>query len=78
MATGHCRAEPVWVNLTAPLDVLEARERTRRRGQKLGNARGHLMVEHGAKWDLELDLSALSPEQAAARIRTTCPFISTA
>lgn len=57
-----------WVRLTASLPVLEERERGRTRGQVLGNARGHLDVEVGGDWDLEVDTDRLSPVEVAARI----------
>lgn len=59
----------LWVRLTASLPVLEQRERDRTRGQQLGNARGHLDVPVGDRWDLVLDTDHLSPAQSAHRIR---------
>ncbi|MEO6998691.1 MAG: hypothetical protein ABI112_11455 [Terracoccus sp.] len=58
----------LWVRLTASLPVLEQRERARARGQILGNARGHLEVSVGDRWDLVLDTDRLSPAQSATRI----------
>ncbi|MEP7332237.1 MAG: hypothetical protein ABI692_09135 [Terracoccus sp.] len=58
----------LWVRLTASLPVLEQRERSRTRGQQLGNARGHLDVPVGNRWDLVLDTDHLSAAQSATRI----------
>lgn len=58
----------LWVRLTASLPTLEQRERSRTQGQQLGNARGHLNVPVGDRWDLVLDTDHLSPTQSAARI----------
>ncbi len=58
----------LWVRLTASLPTLEQRERSRTQGQQLGNARGHLNVPVGDRWDLVLDTDYLSPTQSAARI----------
>jgi len=56
------------VGLHAPLEVLEMRERTRG-DRTLGLSRAQIdLVHKGATYDLELDTSALSPEQCAQRI----------
>ena len=57
-----------WVRLTASLPVLEERERGRTRGQQIGNARGHLDVDVGDRWDLVVDTDHLTPSRTAARI----------
>jgi chloramphenicol 3-O phosphotransferase len=50
------RADSIfWVRLTAPLAVLEERERGRIKGRVLGNARGHLDIDAGNEWDLVVD-----------------------
>lgn len=58
----------LWVRLTAPLSVLEERERGRVKGRQLGNSRGHLDVQVGAEWDLVIDTVDLTPAGTAARI----------
>lgn len=60
----------LWVRLTASLPVLEQRECARTSGQQLGNARGHLDVPVGDRWDLVLDTDHLSPAQSTTRILT--------
>jgi chloramphenicol 3-O phosphotransferase len=65
-----------WVHLTAPLEVLEQRERNRTRGQHLGNARGHFGMAPDEGWDLTLPVEVLSPDKAAARIIDAAPFLS--
>lgn len=57
-----------WVRLHAPLEVVEAREATRTKGQKVGNARGHLHITEGEAYDLEVDVSSLTPGETAAAI----------
>lgn len=64
-----------WVHLTAPLAVLEQRERGRSRGQKLGNARGHYGIAPIDGWDLVLPVESLSPREAAATIVDAVPFL---
>jgi chloramphenicol 3-O phosphotransferase len=54
-----------WVRLTAPLDVVEAREATRGRGQHPGNDRGHFDVGVSESYDVVLDTSTVTPERAA-------------
>lgn len=68
-------AASFWVHLTAPLQVLESRERTRVRGQHLGNARGHFGIAPDDGWDLVLPVEDLSPEAAAAKIIAAAPFL---
>lgn len=58
----------VWVWLHAPLGLVERREAQRTRGQKIGNARGHLHLTAGETYDLELDVSSLTPVAAAEAI----------
>ena len=58
----------LWVRLTASLPVLEQRERGRTSGRQLGNARGHLEVPVGDRWDLVLDTDQLAPAESATRI----------
>lgn len=57
-----------WVRLTASLPVLEDRERSRTKGQQLGNSRGHFDVQVGDGWDLVIDTDRLSPRETASRI----------
>lgn len=64
-----------WVHLTAPLGTVEERERNRKRGQHLGNARGHFGIAPHDGWDLVLPVEALSPGEAAARIVDATPFL---
>lgn len=61
-------ASTLWVRLTAPLPVLEERERGRVKGRQLGNSRGHLDVHVGEEWDLVVDTARLAPADTAARI----------
>ncbi|HTX51474.1 MAG TPA: AAA family ATPase [Caulobacteraceae bacterium] len=59
------------VGLFAPLDVLEARERTRG-DRDLGLARWQFaQIRPAAGYDLEIDTNEISPEEAAARIKAT-------
>ncbi|RCK70196.1 chloramphenicol phosphotransferase [Desertihabitans brevis] len=62
-----------WVRLTASLPALEERERGRRSGQHLGNARGHLDVVGDEPFDLVLDTSELAPAEVAERVRASLP-----
>lgn len=64
-----------WVHLTAPLEVLEQRERSRTRGQHIGNARGHYGIAPDHGWDLTLPVEELTPNEAAARIIAAVPFL---
>ena len=57
-----------WVRLTASLPVLEERERSRTKGQQVGNSRGHFDVSVGTEWDLVIDTDRLSPAETASRI----------
>ena len=57
-----------WVLLTAPLAVLEERERRRPRGRHLGNARGHFWLTELEGFDLRLDTAELAPSEVAATI----------
>lgn len=63
-----------WVHLTAPLHILERRERDRTRGQHLGNARGHFGIAPSDGWDLTLPVENLDPGEAAAKIINAVPF----
>lgn len=57
-----------FVGFFAPLEVLEARERARG-DREPGLARGQVdLIRPGAGYDLEIDSSALTPDEAAARI----------
>lgn len=68
-------SESFWVHLTASLDVLEQRERSRTRGQHIGNARGHFRIAPSDGWDLDLPVEHLTPDQAAAQIIDAVPFL---
>jgi chloramphenicol 3-O phosphotransferase len=57
-----------WVLLTAPLPVLEERERGRPSGRHLGNARGHHWLTELEGFDLLIDTAELAPSEVAARI----------
>jgi chloramphenicol 3-O phosphotransferase len=58
----------LWVGVHCPLDVLEARERDRG-DRRPGTARGQFDVIHGWRpYDIEVDTSALSPQECAERI----------
>ena len=61
---------PAWlVGLRCPLEVLEARERSRR-DRTLGQARAQFEKVHAhGIYDLELDTAQLTPQECAARIR---------
>lgn len=65
-----------WVRLEAPLAVMEAREASRCKGRKLGNARGHADVQYGDAWDVVSSTADRSPTEVARIIRTACPFLS--
>lgn len=57
-----------FIGIKAPLDVLEEREK-KRGTSPVGHARSHYdLVHQGMRYDLELDVSKLSPEQSAQRI----------
>jgi chloramphenicol 3-O phosphotransferase len=60
------------VAVRCPLDVVERRERDRR-DRTLGQAAAQFGVvhAHGVHYDLEVDTSQLSPEEAASRIAAT-------
>lgn len=59
-----------WVGVHAPLDVLETRER-QRADRMLGLARWQFPRVHaGMRYDLEIDTSRLSPQEAALSIKT--------
>jgi chloramphenicol 3-O phosphotransferase len=60
--------EPLFVGVTCPLAVLEARERGRN-DRTLGQARAHHAVVHAhGIYDVEVDTSAAPPEACAAQI----------
>lgn len=63
-----------WVLLTAPLEVLEAREEQRQHGRHRGNARGHLTVGMADPFDLRIDTGAKNPQDTAAAIASARPF----
>lgn len=63
-----------WVLLTAPLQIVEARETQRHQGQHLGNARGHFDIAAAEHLDLHIDTSSTGPHQAAADIAAARPF----
>jgi chloramphenicol 3-O phosphotransferase len=69
---------PVWlVGVRCPLETLEARERARR-NRTLGQARRQFeLIHRPGIYDVEVDTSVLSPEQAAAvvlaRVRSGNP-----
>jgi chloramphenicol 3-O phosphotransferase len=57
------------IGVQCPLDVLEGRERSRK-NRTLGQARAQFEVIHKyARYDLEVDTSVLSPEEAACAIQ---------
>ncbi|MFE6968551.1 hypothetical protein [Isoptericola sp. NPDC057653] len=58
----------LWVRLTAPLAVVEAREAGRTHGRHPGNARGHLDVADGEPFDLTLDASNRTAAELADAI----------
>lgn len=58
-----------WVHLSADLEVAEARESQRRKGQHLGNARGHFGICDGEEFDLTIDTTPLSAREVALKIR---------
>jgi len=58
-----------WVGVFAPLDVLEAREKTRG-DRMIGLSRWQFdRVHKGMRYDLEVDTATASPEECAARIK---------
>lgn len=59
----------VWVQLTADLDVIEAREAQRTKGRHVGNARGHHGITAAETFDLSVDTSHLTPFEVAAQIK---------
>lgn len=59
----------VWVQLTADLDVIEAREAQRIKGRHVGNARGHPGITDAETFDLSVDTSRLTPFEVAAQIK---------
>lgn len=61
----------MWVRLSAPRDVVEAREARRTRGQHLGNARGHFDIGADESYDLHLDATAAEPRDLAFAIMNT-------
>jgi chloramphenicol 3-O phosphotransferase len=81
----HVLVEPTWreecaslfaslpaylVGVRCPLEVLEARERSRR-NRTLGQARlQYPLVHAGIDYDLEVDTSLLSPAECALRIKS--------
>ncbi|UVY84692.1 hypothetical protein NLU66_03595 [Brachybacterium sp. NBEC-018] len=60
--------DALWIHLGARLDVVEARESTRRHGQHVGNARGHLGIADAEQSDLRIDTSELAPDAVVNRI----------
>lgn len=58
-----------WVYLSADLEVVEAREAQRRKGQHLGNARGHFGISDGEEFDLAIDTTSLSAHEVALKIK---------
>lgn len=64
-----------WVYVTAPLEVLERRERERMSGRKSGNARGHHRLGQGGDWDMVVNTDTATPGDAAAEIIRRCPFL---
>jgi len=63
-----------WVRLTAPLDVVEAREAARPHGRHPGNARGHLDVLDGEAFDLTVDTTARTPAEVADAVLGALPL----
>jgi chloramphenicol 3-O phosphotransferase len=58
-----------WVGVTAPLEVIEARERGRG-DRMIGLARGQYELVHaGAEYDMVLDASSATPVELARQIR---------
>lgn len=58
-----------FIGIKAPLHVLEEREK-KRATSPVGHARSHYNTVHtNMVYDLELDVSALTPEQSAAKIQ---------
>lgn len=62
--------DATWIRLSAPLEVVEAREAARTRGQHLGNARGHFLIGADEQYDLHLDVSTATPAETARTIAT--------
>lgn len=57
-----------FIGIKAPLELLEEREKNRGTSP-IGHARSHYDIVHqGMKYDLELDVSKLTPEQSAQKI----------
>jgi len=56
------------VRLTAPLDVLTARDRSRPHGRVPGLAAGHKALHDDIGADLVIDTAATSPTEAAALV----------
>ncbi|MCB5909248.1 chloramphenicol phosphotransferase CPT family protein [Streptomyces pinistramenti] len=67
---GH---DVMWVHLTAPLAVLEAREAARFPERFRGLSRGHLDVCVPDDFDLVIDSAALDPRERAQRIAAALP-----
>lgn len=60
--------EVLFVGIRCPIEVVEQRERNRS-NRFLGQARGHFDIVHAhGIYDLEVDTSVLTPEEAALRI----------
>ena len=57
----------IWINLNAPLSVLEERERTRPEAVR-GLARGTLTRERVGAYDLAIDTSTTTVDEAVNRI----------
>src|SRR3989339_1256171 len=58
------------IGIKAPLEVLEEREK-KRATSPIGHARSHFeTVHHGMIYDLELDVSLLSPSESAMQIKS--------
>jgi hypothetical protein len=56
------------VHVTAPLDELLRREAARSQHRTLGLVAGHKALHDNIRADLVIDTSAVTPEEAAARI----------
>lgn len=66
----------LWVGLTAPLEVIENREK-QRGDRQLGQARGcYFEVHKGFTYDLMLDTSKLSTEELVKQIKSKCQALS--
>ena len=58
-----------WVGVTASLESIEAREKSRGRANIEGHARSHYYTVHqGITYDLMIDTDKLTPEQSADKI----------